>query len=164
MEENVYDTIALPEAPSRDFKGSSPKRPARSTFLGLETDLGCCDSVRASASQDSLQFSEDEAPYAPGPSDNDYLSLLYNSFGCNLALADRSISDKLSEEVDEIWNDLENYIKKNEVKARNRLLAAFPVTQTLPPKTFFQNLICMIFLPIIRPSDITYRVFHNQLP
>ena len=76
MEENVYDTIALPEAPSRDFKGSSPKRSARSTFLGLEADLGCCDSLRASASQDSLQFSEDEAPYAPGPSDNDYLSLL----------------------------------------------------------------------------------------
>ena len=129
MEENVYDTIALPEAPSRDFKGSSPKRPARSTFLGLEADLGCCDSLRASASQDSLQFSEDEAPYPPGPSDNDYLSLLYNSFGCNLALADRSISDKLSEEVDEIWNDLENYIKKNEVKARDRLLAAFPVSK-----------------------------------
>ncbi|XP_043312750.1 pleckstrin homology domain-containing family G member 1 isoform X2 [Cervus canadensis] len=129
MEENVYDTIALPEAPSRDFKCSSPKRPARSTFLGLEADLGCCDSLRASASQDSLQFSEDEAPYPPGPSDNDYLSLLYNSFGCNLALADRSISDKLSEEVDEIWNDLENYIKKNEVKARDRLLAAFPVSK-----------------------------------
>ncbi|XP_069455410.1 pleckstrin homology domain-containing family G member 1 [Ovis canadensis] len=129
MEENVYDIIALPEAPSRDFRGSSPKRPARSTFLGLEADLGCCDSLRASASQDSLQFSEDEAPYPPGPSDNDYLSLLYNSFGCNLALADRSISDKLSEEVDEIWNDLENYIKKNEVKARDRLLAAFPVSK-----------------------------------
>uniref|UniRef100_A0A8C6FGY0 Pleckstrin homology and RhoGEF domain containing G1 n=1 Tax=Moschus moschiferus TaxID=68415 RepID=A0A8C6FGY0_MOSMO len=129
MEENVYDTIALPEAPSRGLKCSSPKRPARSTFLGLEADLGCCDSLRASASQDSLQFSEDEAPYPPGPADNDYLSLLYNSFGCNLALADRSISDKLSEEVDEIWNDLENYIKKNEVKARDRLLAAFPVSK-----------------------------------
>lgn len=129
MEENVYDIIALPEAPSRDFRRSSPKRPARSTFLGLEADLGCCDSLRASASQDSLQFSEDEAPYPPGPSDNDYLSLLYNSFGCNLALADRSISDKMSEEVDEIWNDLENYIKKNEVKARDRLLAAFPVSK-----------------------------------
>ena len=33
------------------------------------------------------------------------------------------------EEVDEIWNDLENYIKKNEVKARDRLLAAFPVSK-----------------------------------
>nr|XP_058939419.1 pleckstrin homology domain-containing family G member 1 isoform X1 [Kogia breviceps] len=129
VEENVYDTIGLPDAPSQDFKCSSLKRPKRSTFLGLEADLGCCDSLRASVSQDSLQFSEDEAPYPPVPSDNDYLSLLYNSFGCNLSTADRSISDKLSEEVDEIWNDLENYIKKNEVKARDRLLAAFPVSK-----------------------------------
>ncbi|XP_028350130.1 pleckstrin homology domain-containing family G member 1 isoform X2 [Physeter macrocephalus] len=129
VEENVYDTIGLPDAPSQDFKCSSLKRPKRSTFLGLEADLGCCDSLRASVSQDSLQFSEDEAPYPPGPSDNDYLSLFYNSFGCNLSTADRSVSDKLSEEVDEIWNDLENYIKKNEVKARDRLLAAFPVSK-----------------------------------
>ncbi|XP_057594106.1 pleckstrin homology domain-containing family G member 1 isoform X2 [Hippopotamus amphibius kiboko] len=129
VEENVYDTIRLPDAPSQDFKRSSLKRPKRSTFLGLEADLGCCDSLRASVSQDSLQFSEDELPYPPGPSDSDYLSLLYNSFGCNLPIADRSISDKLSEEVDEIWSDLENYIKKNEVKARDRLLAAFPVSK-----------------------------------
>ncbi|XP_059971051.1 pleckstrin homology domain-containing family G member 1 isoform X2 [Mesoplodon densirostris] len=129
VEENVYDTIGLPDAPSQDFKCSSLKRPKRSTFLGLEADLGCCDSLRASVSQDSLQLSEDEAPYTPGPSDNDYLSLFYNSFGCNLSIADQSISDKLSEEVDEIWNDLENYIKKNEVKARDRLLAAFPVSK-----------------------------------
>ncbi|KAJ8797248.1 hypothetical protein J1605_017476 [Eschrichtius robustus] len=129
VEENVYDTIGLPDVPSQDFKCSSLKRPKRSTFLGLEADLGCRDSLRASVSQDSLQVSEDEAPYPPGPSDNDYLSLFYNSFGCNLSIADRSISDKLSEEVDEIWNDLENYIKKNEVKARDRLLAAFPVSK-----------------------------------
>lgn len=129
VEENLYDTIRLPDPPSRDFKCSSLKRPKRSSFLGLEADLGCCDSLRASISQDSLQFSEDEAPYPAGPAENDYLSLLYNSFGCNLSIADRSISDKLSEEVDEIWNDLENYIKKNEVKARDRLLAAFPVSK-----------------------------------
>lgn len=129
VEENIYDTIGLPDPPSLDFRCSSLKRPKRSTFLGLDADLGCCDSLRASVSQDSLQFSEDQAPYPPGPSDNDYLSLLYNSFGCNLSRADRSISDQLSEEVDEIWNDLENYIKKNEVKARDRLLAAFPVSK-----------------------------------
>ncbi|XP_031535818.2 pleckstrin homology domain-containing family G member 1 isoform X1 [Vicugna pacos] len=128
-EENIYDTIGLPDPPSLDFRCSSLKRPKRSTFLGLDADLGCCDSLRASVSQDSLQFSEDQAPYPPGPSDNDYLSLLYNSFGCNLSRADRAISDQLSEEVDEIWNDLENYIKKNEVKARDRLLAAFPVSK-----------------------------------
>ncbi|XP_045860870.1 pleckstrin homology domain-containing family G member 1 isoform X2 [Meles meles] len=129
VEENIYDTIGLPDPPSLDFKCSSLTRPKRSTFLGLEADFACCDSLRPFVSQDSLQFSEDETPYPQGPSDNDYLSLLYNSFSCNLSLGDKSISDKLSEEVDEIWNDLENYIKKNEVKARDRLLAAFPVSQ-----------------------------------
>ncbi|XP_022376556.1 pleckstrin homology domain-containing family G member 1 isoform X1 [Enhydra lutris kenyoni] len=129
VEENIYDTIGLPDPPSLDFKCSSLTHPKRNTFLGLEADFACCDSLRPFVSQDSLQFSEDETPYPQGPSNNDYLSLLYNSFSCNLSLGDKSISDKLSEEVDEIWNDLENYIKKNEVKARDRLLAAFPVSQ-----------------------------------
>ncbi|XP_014650973.1 PREDICTED: pleckstrin homology domain-containing family G member 1 [Ceratotherium simum simum] len=129
VEENIYDTIRLPDPPSLDFKCSSLKRSKRSTFLGLEADFACCDSLRPFVSQDSLQFSEDETPYPQGPSDHDYLSLLYNSSSCNLSVADKSISDKLSEEVDEIWNDLENYIKKNEDKARDRLLAAFPVTK-----------------------------------
>ncbi|KAF3832006.1 hypothetical protein GH733_000818 [Mirounga leonina] len=129
VEENIYDTIGLPDPPSLDFKCSSLKRPKRSTFLGLEADFACCDSLRPFVSQDSLQFSEDETPYPQGPSDSDYLSLLYNSFSCNLSVGDKSVSDKLSEEVDEIWNDLENYIKKNEVKARDRLLAAFPVSK-----------------------------------
>ncbi|KAK2502072.1 hypothetical protein MC885_015641 [Smutsia gigantea] len=125
VEENIYDTIGLPDPPSPDFKGSSK----RSTFLGLEADFACCDSLRPFVSQDSLQFSEDEMPYPQGPSENDYLSLLYNSFSCNLSVGEKSISDKLSEEVDEIWNDLENYIKKNEVKTRDRLLASFPVSK-----------------------------------
>lgn len=128
VEENIYDTIGLPDPLSLDRKRGSPERSKRGTFLGLEADFACCDSLRPFVSQDSLQFSEDETPTHQGPSDSDdYLSLLYNSFSCNLSVADKSISDKLSEEVDEIWNDLENYIKKNEVKARDRLLAAFPV-------------------------------------
>ncbi|XP_016067036.1 PREDICTED: pleckstrin homology domain-containing family G member 1 [Miniopterus natalensis] len=129
VEENIYDTIRLPDPPSLDFTCSSLKHPKRTTFLGLEADFACCDSLRPFVSQDSLQFSEDEGPYPQGPPASDYLSLLYNSFSCNLSIADKSISDKLSEEVDEIWNDLENYIKKNEVKARDRLLAAFPVSK-----------------------------------
>ncbi|XP_023404280.1 pleckstrin homology domain-containing family G member 1 [Loxodonta africana] len=130
VEENVYDTIGLPEPPSPNFQCSSLKRPKRSTFLGLQADFACCDSLRPFVSQDRLQFSEeDEMPYHQGPSDNNYLSLLYNSPSCNLSVTDKSISDKLSEEVDEIWNDLENYIKKNEDKTRDRLLAAFPVSK-----------------------------------
>lgn len=129
VEENVYDTIQLPDPPSLGLKCSSLKRYKRSTFLGLEADFACCDSLRPFVSQDSLQLSEDDGPYHQGPPDSDYLSLLYNSSSCNLSVADKTLSDKLSEEVDEIWNDLENYIKKNEDKARDRLLAAFPVSK-----------------------------------
>ncbi|ELW72772.1 Pleckstrin homology domain-containing family G member 1 [Tupaia chinensis] len=129
VEENIYDTIGLPDPPSLDFKCNSLQRSKRSTFLGLEADFVCCDSLRPFVSQDSLQFSEDEMPYQQGPPENDYLSLLCNSSSCNLSLAEKALSDKLSEEVDEIWNDLENYIKKNEDKARDRLLAAFPVSK-----------------------------------
>ncbi|XP_008564706.1 PREDICTED: pleckstrin homology domain-containing family G member 1 [Galeopterus variegatus] len=129
VEENIYDTIGLPDPPPQDFKCSSLKRSKRSTFLGLEADFACCDSLRPFVSQDSLQFSEDETPYPPSAPEHDYLSLLYGSSSCNLSLADDTVSDKLSEEVDEIWNDLENYIKKNEDKARDRLLAAFPVSR-----------------------------------
>ncbi|XP_048210242.1 pleckstrin homology domain-containing family G member 1 isoform X2 [Perognathus longimembris pacificus] len=129
-EENVYDTIGLPAPPVQDPTGSSLKRPKRGSFLGLEADFACCDSLRPFVSQDSLQFSEDGAPYPQGPpEESHYLSFLYSSPPCDLSAADKALSDKLSEEVDEIWNDLENYIKKNEDKARDRLLAAFPVSK-----------------------------------
>nr|XP_054414293.1 pleckstrin homology domain-containing family G member 1 isoform X3 [Pongo abelii] len=129
VEENIYDTIGLPDPPSLGFKCSSLKRAKRSTFLGLEADFVCCDSLRPFVSQDSLQFSEDEAPYHQATPDHGYLSLLYDSPSGNLSMPHKPVSDKLSEEVDEIWNDLENYIKKNEDKARDRLLAAFPVSK-----------------------------------
>ncbi|XP_072499795.1 pleckstrin homology domain-containing family G member 1 isoform X2 [Notamacropus eugenii] len=126
-EENIYDTIQLPEPPLLDFKCNYLKCAKRSSFLGLETDFTCCDSLRPFVSEESLQFSEDEIPYHHGPLENDYLSLLYSSSNSD-SLSHKSVADKLSEEVDEIWNDLENYIKKNE-KTRDRLLAAFPVSK-----------------------------------
>ncbi|XP_004702004.1 pleckstrin homology domain-containing family G member 1 [Echinops telfairi] len=123
-EENIYDTIRLPGAPALGFRCSSLQRPRRSTFLGPEADFARCDGLRSPfVSQDSLQFSEDEAPGGPQAApEDDYLGLLDRPRG-----AAPPASDKLSEEVDAIWNDLENYIKKNEDKTRERLLAAFPV-------------------------------------
>ncbi|XP_049621277.1 pleckstrin homology domain-containing family G member 1 [Suncus etruscus] len=125
VEDNIYDTIGAPEPAPLAFQRSSLKPARRATFLGLDADFACCDSLRPFVSQDSLQPSEDEAPAQPGsPEGGDYLSLIHGTPACA-----RSLSDKLSEEVDEIWNDLENYIKKNEDKARERLLASFPVGQ-----------------------------------
>ncbi|NXL01911.1 PKHG1 protein, partial [Mesembrinibis cayennensis] len=126
VEDNIYDTIVLPEAPLLNFKCDRLKCSKRRSFLGLEKDFACSDNLRQFVSEESLQFSEDESPYHRVPVDNDYLSLVDSSSNSD-SLSHKSAADKLSEEVDEIWNDLENYIKKNEEKTRDRLLAAFPV-------------------------------------
>uniref|UniRef100_K7GI44 Pleckstrin homology and RhoGEF domain containing G1 n=1 Tax=Pelodiscus sinensis TaxID=13735 RepID=K7GI44_PELSI len=126
VEENIYDTIGLPEPPLLNFKCNRIKCTKRRSFLGLETDFACCDNLRQFVSEESLQLSEDESPYHHVPLDNDYLSLIDSSSNSD-SLSHKSAADKLSEEVDEIWNDLENYIKKNEEKTRDRVLAAFPV-------------------------------------
>ncbi|KAH0622380.1 hypothetical protein JD844_024641 [Phrynosoma platyrhinos] len=125
-EENVYDTIVLSEPSLLDFKCNRLKCSKKRGFLGLETDFACCDHLQKFVSEESLQFSEDENPYHYVPLDHDYLSLLDSSSNSD-SHSHKSVADKLSEEVDEIWNDLENYIKKNEEKTRDHVLAAFPV-------------------------------------
>ncbi|NXC85302.1 PKHG1 protein, partial [Cercotrichas coryphoeus] len=124
VEDNIYDTIRLPETSLLNFKCDSLKPSKRRSFL--EKDFAYCDNLRHFVSEESLQFSEDESPYHHVPIDNDYLSLVDSSSNSD-SLSHKSAADKLSEEVDEIWNDLENYIKKNEEKTRDRVLAAFPV-------------------------------------
>ncbi|NXY41931.1 PKHG1 protein, partial [Ceuthmochares aereus] len=126
VEDNIYDTIVLPETPLLNFKCDPLKCSKGQSFLGLEKDFARCDNLQQFVSEESLQFSEDESPYHRVPVDNDYLSLVDSSSNSD-SLSHKSAADKLSEEVDEIWNDLENYIKKNEEKTRDRLLAAFPV-------------------------------------
>ncbi|NXH24803.1 PKHG1 protein, partial [Myiagra hebetior] len=124
VEDNIYDTILLPETSLLNFKCGSLKSSKRRSFL--EKDFAYCDNLQHFVSEESLQFSEDESPYHRVPVDNDYLSLVESSSNSD-SLSHKSAADKLSEEVDEIWNDLENYIKKNEEKTRDRVLAAFPV-------------------------------------
>ncbi|NWT81383.1 PKHG1 protein, partial [Lanius ludovicianus] len=124
VEDNIYDTILLPETSLLHFKCDSLKSSKRRSFL--EKDFAYCDNLRHFVSEESLQFSEDESPYNRVPVYNDYLSLVDSSSNSD-SLSHKSAADKLSEEVDEIWNDLENYIKKNEEKTRDRVLAAFPV-------------------------------------
>ncbi|NWW70888.1 PKHG1 protein, partial [Climacteris rufus] len=124
VEDNIYDTIVLPETSLLNFKCDPLKSSKRRSVL--EKDFAYCDNLQHFVSEESLQFSEDESPYHRVPIDNDYLSLVDSSSNSD-SLSHKSAADKLSEEVDEIWNDLENYIKKNEEKTRDRVLAAFPV-------------------------------------
>ncbi|XP_013915307.1 PREDICTED: pleckstrin homology domain-containing family G member 1 isoform X1 [Thamnophis sirtalis] len=125
-EENIYDTIRLPEESVSNFKSDPLKCSKKRSFLGMETDFTCCNQFRQFVSEESLQFSEDENPYHYVPLDRGCLNLAESSSNSD-SHSHKSVADKLSEEVDEIWNDLENYIKKNEEKSRDHVLAAFPV-------------------------------------
>ncbi|GLD49431.1 pleckstrin homology domain-containing family G member 1 isoform X1 [Lates japonicus] len=128
VEENIYDTICFREPPSTELKGmneGNKLKQERDSLLASEQDL--TESLGGFVSEESLHFGEDEGPDishpVPGSSEPDY-----SSSSASETFSQRSQKgDKMSEQVDEIWNDLENYIKNNEKKA-DRLPAAFPVS------------------------------------
>ncbi|KAG8583519.1 hypothetical protein GDO81_008452 [Engystomops pustulosus] len=125
IEENIYDSICLPEQSlERVARNSSSKK---NNFLVLDGDFQCYDHSDQFVSEDSLQFSEDESSDHRVPLGGDYNRLLSNSSHSS-STPHKTAADKLSEEVDEIWNDLENYIKKNEEK-KDKSLASFPVSK-----------------------------------
>ncbi|XP_042359074.1 pleckstrin homology domain-containing family G member 1 isoform X1 [Plectropomus leopardus] len=134
VEESIYDTICFREPPSAELKGMNEGdklKQERDSLLASEHDL--TESLEGFVSEESLHFGEDEAPDTPHPvlcsSEPDY-----SSSSASETFSQRSQKgDKISEQVDEIWNDLENYIKKNEKKA-DRLPAAFPVSASESPK------------------------------
>ncbi|KAF3702920.1 Pleckstrin -like proteiny domain-containing family G member 1 [Channa argus] len=134
VEENIYDTISFREPPSKEPKGINEGNKLiqeRDSLLASEQDL--IESLRGFVSEESLHFGEDEGPdtsrCVPCSSEPDY-----SSSSASETFSQRSQrGDKMSEQVDEIWNDLENYIKNNEKKA-DRLPAAFPVSATESPK------------------------------
>ncbi|XP_044024823.1 pleckstrin homology domain-containing family G member 1 isoform X2 [Siniperca chuatsi] len=134
VEENIYDTICFREPPSTEVKGmneGNKQKQERDSLLASEQDL--TESLRGFVSEESLHFGEDEGPDTSHPvpcsSEPDY-----SSSSASETFSQRSQKgDKMSEQVDEIWNDLENYIKSNEKKA-DRLPAAFPVSASESPK------------------------------
>ncbi|XP_072361015.1 pleckstrin homology domain-containing family G member 1-like isoform X2 [Scyliorhinus torazame] len=96
------------------------------SFLGLDSDLGSCG-VGGFVSEESLHFSGDDASDQNRSTEKSCLS--WNSSSNYRPVSHESVPDKLSEEVDEIWNDLEDYIRKSEETRRDRLPAAFPVSE-----------------------------------
>ncbi|XP_064412056.1 pleckstrin homology domain-containing family G member 1 isoform X2 [Latimeria chalumnae] len=128
VEESIYDTIGLPEYSDKNFEDYLDSHSKRDSYFGLETDFACCDNMGHFVSQESLHFSEDDASDHRVPGEKDCLVWVDSSSNSD-SLSHKSVADKLSEEVDEIWNDLENYIKKNEEQKRDRLPAAFPVNK-----------------------------------
>lgn len=133
-EENIYDTICFREPLSAELNRISEEdklKKERDSLLASEQDL--TESLRGFLSEESLHFGDDEGP------DSSHHILCSSEPDYSSSSASETFSrysqkkDKMSERVDEIWNDLENYIKSNEKKA-DRLPAAFPVSMTESPK------------------------------
>lgn len=139
VEENIYDTICFREPPSAELKRMTEDdklEKERDSLLASEQDL--TESLQGFLSEESLHFGDDEAPDSSHhilcSSEPDYSS----SSASETLSRNSQKKDKMSERVDEIWNDLENYIKNNEKKG-DRLPAAFPVSVTEPPKKSSSN-------------------------
>lgn len=139
VEENIYDTICFREPPSAERKRMTEEdklKKERESLLASEQDL--TESLRGFLSEESLHFGDDEAPDSSHhilcSSEPDYSS----SSASETFSRNSQKKDKMSERVDEIWNDLENYIKNNEKKA-DRLPAAFPVSVAEPSKESSSN-------------------------
>lgn len=139
VEENIYDTICFREPPSPDLNRMTEDeklKKERDSLVASEQDL--TESLRGFLSEESLHFGEDDGPdssrHVLCPSELDF-----SSSSASETFSQRSHKkDKMSERVDEIWNDLENYIKNNEKKA-DRLPAAFPVSVKESPKKLSSN-------------------------
>uniref|UniRef100_A0A674A2R4 Pleckstrin homology and RhoGEF domain containing G1 n=1 Tax=Salmo trutta TaxID=8032 RepID=A0A674A2R4_SALTR len=147
-EENIYDTICFREPPAKCDKDGDRKAQERDSLLqsASETDLMGCERLGGFVSEESLHFGEDEGMEdnshpVHGNSEPDYSS----SSASKTFSQHSNTGDRMSEQVDEIWNDLKNYIKENEKKVE-RLPAAFPMsTKRVLLKT-------RIITPLILPS------------
>ncbi|XP_043080761.1 pleckstrin homology domain-containing family G member 1 isoform X2 [Puntigrus tetrazona] len=109
-EENVYDTIVYQE-PSVLATVKDQGKPQ--SLQTSEVDLMASQILEGFASEEK-QF---EQPYIPSAAIS------------HTEVSQHSTADHTLEQVEEIWTDLENYIRKNEKKP-DRLPAAFPVSGT----------------------------------
>ncbi|KAL4661000.1 pleckstrin homology domain-containing family G member 1 [Arapaima gigas] len=123
-EENIYDTIGFLEQPE-DPEFHCPAYISKQDSLVLQSHSMGHGGLERFISEDSLQ-SSDESHWVSSETESSTSSNLHS-------LLQKVTPVKVSEQVDEIWNDLENYIKKNE-KKQERLTAAFPVNGQDSPR------------------------------
>uniref|UniRef100_A0A671N0S9 Pleckstrin homology and RhoGEF domain containing G1 n=1 Tax=Sinocyclocheilus anshuiensis TaxID=1608454 RepID=A0A671N0S9_9TELE len=116
-EENVYDTIVFQEPPVLAAEMDQGKPESLKTS---EVDIMASQILGGFVSEEKLcptNKTEDEQPRIPSAAVSDTES------------SQISTADHTLEQVNEIWTDLENYIRNNEKKP-DRLPAAFPVSRT----------------------------------
>ncbi|XP_076128296.1 pleckstrin homology domain-containing family G member 1 [Alosa pseudoharengus] len=144
-EEGIYDTITfiVPPLPSRGPKLNEEADSMLghdSAILSSVTDLSIDESfgLGVSASEESLlRVTDDDHSHVStsslsvladtGPSSSSTGTSEKSGRQQKQQRRPSAASDQMSEQVDAIWNDLENYIRNNERKA-DKLPAAFPVS------------------------------------
>ncbi|XP_072302604.1 pleckstrin homology domain-containing family G member 1-like isoform X2 [Eucyclogobius newberryi] len=153
-EENIYDTISYGEPPTKDSKADVEQE--RDSLLASKQDLS--ESAKGFVSEESLQF-EDETNNNVHPCSSE-VDLSSSSASETFP---KQKGDKLSERVDEIWNDLENYIKINEKKA-DRLPAAFPVNESSPKQSKTKSPPQTFSPPSRKPSTLMFNIPVINIP
>ncbi|XP_024300283.2 pleckstrin homology domain-containing family G member 1 [Oncorhynchus tshawytscha] len=136
-EENIYDTICFREPPAKGDRDGDRKAQERDSLFqsASETDLMGCERLGGFVSEESLHFGEDKGMEYNSHPVHGTSELDNSSSSASKTFSQHSnTGDQMSEQVVEIWNDLENYIKKNEKKVE-RLPAAFPMSTSEAPKT-----------------------------
>ncbi|GAA6069049.1 pleckstrin homology domain-containing family G member 1 isoform X4 [Tachysurus ichikawai] len=132
-EENVYDTIVFHDLPpSVTEKGKGNEQADKQDYLQSPmTDL--------TFSQNTGTVVIDETPnleYSKARPLPEIPTVSITDMDRPLTLdktSEQFVADHMSEQVDEIWNDLENYIRDNEKKP-DKLPAAFPVNRPESPR------------------------------
>ncbi|KAM9445702.1 pleckstrin homology domain-containing family G member 1 isoform 2-T3 [Clarias gariepinus] len=131
-EENVYDTIVFRELPpSGNGTGRGNKQPAKQENAP-KTDWTVSQNTGTVVSDEIPNVDYSKVANRPLPG---IPSVSVSDIEIPLTVdkpSVQSVADHMSEQVDEIWNDLENYIRNNEKKA-DKLPAAFPVNRPESP-------------------------------
>ncbi|KAG5846425.1 hypothetical protein ANANG_G00114830 [Anguilla anguilla] len=124
VEENIYDTIGLLDRPPPEPRASGAGAEGRTQDAppAPEPVYANCEVPGASGSEGTPREGGADRRDAGSSSTSD--SLPREQGGATAPPR----ADRMTEQVDEMWNDLENYIRKNEKKQDTRLLAAFPVS------------------------------------
>ncbi|XP_048392827.1 pleckstrin homology domain-containing family G member 1 isoform X2 [Stegostoma tigrinum] len=124
--ESLDERFVLPEKAYKKLKNDWEECSKRDSCLAPDSDLRSCG-LGGFVSEENLRFNGNEAPNCYCLMEKSHLD--WNSSISSYSESRESVPDKLSEEVDEIWNDLEDYIRKSETTKRDRLPAAFPVSE-----------------------------------
>uniref|UniRef100_A0A087YND2 Pleckstrin homology and RhoGEF domain containing G1 n=1 Tax=Poecilia formosa TaxID=48698 RepID=A0A087YND2_POEFO len=124
VEENIYDTICFREPPSVELKGSNEGSKEKEERGSLSSEQDLTRSLAEFVSEDSLHLRKNEESDTSNPvlcsaEPN------YPASASKVSPWDSKRADRMSEEVYELCNDLENYMKNT--KKAERLPAAFPV-------------------------------------